>query len=794
MRVPLSWLSEFIDLPRKADGLAAALTGLGLKVEAIHRPGDQIQGVVVGEVLATVDHPRADNLILVDVNVGDSKRRIVCGARNFAIGDRVPVALPGARLPDVGAIASKTLKGEMSDGMLCSPRELGVSEDHSGILVLSSPAELGSDVREALGLNDVVFEFEIKPNRPDAMSIIGIARDLAAFFRKELRIPEVSVVSSGPEITTATDVSVEDVVGCPRYLARVIKGVRIVPAPWPVQNRLSLAGFRPISNVVDATNYALLVFGHPLHAFDLKLLEGNRIVVRRARAGERIVTLDEEDRKLEPEDLVIADATRAVAIAGVMGGIGSEVSDATSDILLESAYFDPVSILRTSRRHGLRSEASARFERGADPNGVATAADYASRLVVEWAGGQVASGTIDRYDSPRTPIEVSLRPKRASVVLGKRFSAGRIATLLSRLGLESTVHDGVVRSVVPTRRPDITIEADLIEEVARLVGYDSFPAGLPSGRNRAGSLTKEQALLRKVRTLLAGAGVWEGQTTSLVGPADIQRSGYEGASQPLALVNSLSVEESLLRPSLLPGLLAAVSRNVARRNLTVKIFEIGHCFGPSDDLLPLEELRLGIVLHGGLDGEWHSPARDMDFFDLKGIVDALFDGLRLVPATYEPVVATPFHRTRAARVSVEGNLLGVIGELSYEVSARNDLPHRAVAGELDLASILELSRPPEIRESARFPAGLVDLAVEVPESTPAGAVLATARAAGGEFLEEARIFDLYVGEQIAEGNKSIAMSLKFRHPDRTLTDAEVHSWRDAIAQAITSAHGGRVRA
>lgn len=797
MRVPLSWLAEYVDFDPDPDALASKLTGVGLKVETVHRPGAGLEGVVVGEVLEIRDHPRADNLILAEVSTGDSKRQIVVGARNFAAGDKVPVALPGARLPGGVVIERQTKRGEASEGMLCSARELGIGEDHTGILVLAPESETGSDVRRLLGLDDAILEFEINPNRPDAMSLLGVAREVAALDGSELRVPDTSVRESGPSIEGAAGVTIEDVTGCPRYLARVIRGVRVGPSPGWVQMRLFQAGYRPISNVVDATNYALLVTGHPMHAFDLDRLVQRRIVVRRAKSGERIVTLDEEERTLDPDDLVIADATHAVAIAGVVGGKDTEVSEATTDILLESAYFDPVSILRTSKRHGIRTEASARFERGMDPGAVDQAAAYAASLISDWAGGEVATGTIDRYPEPRRPVAVSLRPERANLVLGTRLSSDQMTSALSRLGFEVTMQDGAIRAVVPTRRPDVTIEADLIEEIARLEGYDSVPSRLPSGRNRAGALAGDRLFLRRIRHLLTAAGVWEAQNSSLIGPADLDKIGYpEGhpARKAIRLVNALSSEESVLRPSLVPGLLASIARNVARRNLSVRLFEIGRCFLPADDLLPEEPLRLGFALHGPLDQEWHTPSREMDFYDLKGALEVVFAGLRISKAGYRPVEEVPFHPTRAASVVIDETTVGTIGEIAPGVAERYDLPYRAIVGELEVQALLERARPPRVPESGRFPAALVDLAIEVPEEVPAGEVLATARSSGGEHLEEARIFDLYRGEQIAKGNKSIAISLRFRHPDRTLTDAEALRWRDAIADAIVAAFGGRVRA
>jgi phenylalanyl-tRNA synthetase beta chain len=565
-----------------------------------------------------------------------------------------------------------------------------------------------------------------------------------------------------------------------------------------VQRRLAAAVVRPISAIVDATNHALLFTGHPMHAFDLDLLGDATIVVRRAAAGERLTTIDGVDRELDAGDLVIADARVPVALAGIMGGSGTEVSAATTRVLLESAYFDPASVLRTSKRLGLRSEASARFERGADPNGVAEAARLAASLMQEWAGGTVAPGAVDVYPSPVTPRTVTLRPERARLVLGLPLGTGEILDALGRFGLDAVEEAGVVRATVPTRRPDITAEEDLVEEVARYVGFDRIPSRVPRGLPEGGRLTPGQRLLREVRGLLTGAGLWEAYTSSLIGPGDLDRMAYPDghpARGALALTNPLVVDESLLRPSLLPGLVAAVARNAARRNLTTRLFEVGRCFARSAGLLPRESQRLALALHGPAGQAWHSGARDLDFYDLKGAVDALLGGLRVHDVAWEPAEDPVLHPTRAARVSAGGRFLGHAGELSPEATARHDLPCRAYVAELDLEALLDLATPPSgVTEMSRFPAVLLDLAVSVAEEVPAGAVVATAREAGGALLEAVRLFDVYRGGQVGEGRKSLALSLAFRRTDRTLTEGEAIAARNAIAAALGERYGATVRA
>lgn len=794
MKVPVSWLADFVDLPADPYELAEMLTTAGLKVESVRSPRRDLKNVVVAKVMAIHPHPNADRIRLVDVDEGSGKtRRIVCGAWNFEVGDRVALAVPGVRLPNGLQIAERKVRGELSEGMLCSAAELRLTEDAEGLLILPPSAVEGDEVSGALGLDEVVLDLEITPNRPDLMSLIGVAREVAAITSIQLKIPEVEIKEGSVRASDIVSLQVDDPIGCPRYLARVITDVTVGPSPEWVQRRLTSAGLRSISNVVDATNYALLVTGHPLHAFDLDRLDGQKIVVRRASQGELITTLDGAGRALEADDLVIADARRPVAIAGVMGGAESEVSGTTTSVLLEAAHFEPATISRTSRRYGLRSEASARYERGTDPNNVEFASALAASLIVEWAGGELSSGPVDFYPQPMQSRPVVLRTDRARAITGTGYSDDEMVVALARLGLAPRRSDGVITVDAPTRRQDLKIEEDLIEEIARLLGYDRVPSQLPASRSRAAALTPEQRLIRRMREVLAGSGLFEALTQSMIGPEHLKVLGF--AEVPaLEIAHPMTIDESLMRPSLLPGLVAGVQRNHSRRNLDVRLFEIGPVFIPSGNTLPDEPTRLGIVMSGVQRQSWLSKERLLDFYDLKGVVENLVGCLRIPEIRFEPVTLPPYHATRAAEVRSGTTVLGTFGELGEQVRERADLAHRIYAGEFDVDRMLELAMPPAPSSTtARFPAVLLDLSFAVKDDVRASDLVNVARESGGNDLEHVRIFDVYRGDQLDEGHRSIALSLIFRNPSRTLTEQEAISSRDAIAAELRERFGAEAR-
>ena len=794
MRVSLGWLREFVDVDVPLATLKEMLDLSGTKVEKIHNPGEGIDGVVVAEVQEIDAHPNADNLSMVVVATDDGTQRVVCGAKNFAVGDKVALARVGARLPGM-TITERRIRGETSAGMLCSAAELGVAKDASGLLILPPDAPLGEDVVRTLGLADSVFELEITPNRPDCMSVYGVAREVAALTGNELKPPR-GEGAAGEDLGSPVTVRIEDEAGCPRYLARYLTGVTIGPSPQWMTSRLVAAGVRPVSNVVDVTNYVLMELGHPLHAFDAARVTDETIVVRRARDGETLRTLDGVDRSLHPDDLLIADPKGALAIAGVMGGEGSEVSETTTDLILESAYFDHASIAYTSRRHGLRTEASARFERGADPNAVPPAAARAAALMADIAGARVSAAVVDQYPAPVERASIVLRPHKTPKILGVDVSAERQVRHLQSIGIEAVESEGVIQAVVPTWRPDLTREADLVEEVVRLHGIDRVPSTLPPGR--AGALTEAQRFDRRLRRTLAALGLREAWTESFLGPKELEDLGLDAdhpARRMVRLMNPMTEDKPALRTTLLPGLLRAASHNVAHRAEGVALFEVARVYEPSAEDLPVEGTVLGAVLVGLRRPQtWQGSAAAWDFFAVKGVLEALLRSLGLPAPAFAPATGMPFHPTRAATVSLAGTAAGAFGELHPDVCERFGVPEGAVAFELSVAPLVAaLPGRVKVEELPRFPALLIDLAVVVDEGVSAETVEEIVRQTGAPDVTSVRLFDLYRGEQVPEGRKSLAFALEIRAADRTLTDEDALTVRGRIVAALGERIGAEIR-
>lgn len=795
MRVPLAWLQEFVTVDVPTEKLVELLDLSGTKVEGVVKPKGSIEGVVVAEVLDILEHPNADNLTLVEVRTGDgATQRVVCGARNFAAGDLVPLAQVGASLPEM-EITERKIRGEVSRGMLCSAFELGVSSEHSGILVLPSEAPLGADVVSLLGLDDTVLELEITPNRPDCMSIYGVAREISAVLGNELKhpAPELNTV---PELTAPVEVEVDDPKGCPRYLARYIAGVRIAESPAWMAARLLQVGLRPISNIVDITNYVLFELGQPLHAFDADKVMDHRIVVRRARRGERLTTLDGQERELHEEDLLIAGRKEPLVIAGVMGGSRSEVSAETTSVILEAAHFDPVSVSLTSRRHALRTEASARFERGTDPEMVDVAAARAAGLIARLAGGDVAPDVKDVYPLPVERPHITLRTGRVEQILGTALSPGLQSGYLRSLGMDVTELDHVLDVEVPTYRPDLKREIDLVEEVGRLAGFERLPATLPPGR--VGSLDRSQAIERRIRRLLTGLGISEAWTSSFISQADLQRLGVAPASptaKTVRLANPMSQEETALRTTLLPGLLRAVALNERQRSRGTALFELARVYEPSEDPLPTEPLVLGCAMSGlRTPAGWSSDEQPWDLFEAKGVLEALFSALGVGAPGFSQVQGAPFHPTRAASVSLAGRTVGALGELDPRVLARWDIDRPVVVFEIALAPLLAaLPDKLKVWELSRFPGNYLDVAVVVDADVPSSVPERVIREAGAPELVEVRLFDLYEGDQLPTGKKSLAFALELRAVDRTVSDAEAASIRDRIVSALRDRIGAELR-
>jgi phenylalanyl-tRNA synthetase beta chain len=795
MRVTLNWLREFVDIDVETPKLLELLDFSGTKVESVTTPGEDLHGVVVAEVLHIEDHPNADTLTLVDIRTEDGEQRVVCGARNFSVGDRVPLARVGARLPGMD-ITERKIRGEVSRGMLCSGAELGVSRDHSGILVLSPDADLGADVVSILGLDDTQLEFEITLNRPDCMSILGIAREIAALTGKKLRRPEVKLETSS-DVNSPVSVRIEDPTGCPRFVARYIEGVKIGPSPQWMATRLLACGIRPIANVVDITNYVLLELGHPLHAFDADKVANQSIVVRRARRGEGFTTLDGVERELEQDDLLITDGARPIGLAGIIGGEESEVSDSTNNVLLESAYFHPDTIAFTSRRQNLRTEASARFERGMDFDMAPVASARAAQLMVELSGGRVAATVVDEYPKRIERRKVRLRPANTDKLLGITIPPAEQAERLRSIELDVADATGALDVLVPTFRPDVTREIDLIEEVGRLHGFHELPSTLPKGA--AGGLEREQRAERTLRQVLAHLGVYETVTPSLISPEDIERLDLDESNPARRMVqvaNPMVEDERAMRTTLLPSVLKAVALNQAQRAQGVALFEIARIYEPTHDVLPQE----GLVLAGAFSGlrreqEWTGPALPWDFFGVKGILAAAFEGLGLEDPLFAPAKGKPFHPTRAATVSLGSAPLGALGELHPDVCERFDVAQQTLVFELSLAPVFEaLSERVQLREPSRYPASYIDLAVVVDDAVASAKVRDVIAGAGAPEVVSVRLFDVYRGEQVGEGKKSLAFALELRAETGTMTDEEALLVRDRILPALQERTGGTIRA
>ncbi len=794
MRVPLSWLREFAPVLDDPSEVAAALDQLGLVVEALEQPGRGIEGVIVARVLDVRAHPNADRLTLVDVDRGVGTATVVCGARNLTAGDVVPYAPVGVTLPGGLTLERRSIRGERSDGMLCSEQELGLGEDHAGILQLDPTAEVGSEVRDALGLDDTVFELEVTPNRPDAMSVVGVARDLAAHFRVPLTVPEPSVHEGGAPTAEVASVVVEAPDRCPRFTARVI---RVTPGPSPgwLARRLTLAGMRPISNVVDVTNYVMLERGQPLHAFDHALLPGGGIVVRLAAPGERLTTLDGAERELTDDDLLICGADRsAQAIAGVMGGGATEVSESTTTVLLEAAYFDPAGIGRTAKRLGLRSEASARFERGVDPNAVLAGSARAAELLAEVARGEAAPEPIDVYPELVARPRIRLRVERVNEVLGTALGEPDVRGALEPLGIEVRGGDGELETRTPTFRPDLEREVDLVEEVARHIGYNAVERTVPRSTEEAGRLTPRQRDRRLVADALVGAGLDEVKTLTFVAPGDLEALGLPGDG--VEVENPLRADESLLRPRLLPGLLQAAGFNAGQGRADVGLFEIGHVFGPPPpgETLPDEREALAAVLTGTIRTGPHAADRSADAYDAVDLWEEVVTALSLAEATLEPGEGPGFAAGRVARVLVSGRAVGVVGELEDEVAAHFSTGRPAVGLEVDLDAVLSATRRPRRFEAfSRFPASAIDLAFVVGDDVAAAAIVRTIETAGDGLVESVRCFDEFRSDALGAGRRSLAFAVSLRAPDRTLTDAEVGTVRHRLIEAVDRTHGAELR-
>jgi phenylalanyl-tRNA synthetase beta chain len=792
MLVPVNWLKDYVEIDMDINELADTLTMSGTKVELILEASQVIEKVVVGKVLEMRPHPNADKLVIGRVDVGNTVLQLVTGALNVKQGHYVPVALDGAVLPDGTEIKSGKIRGEDSEGMFCSALELAMDLDKlsgqqkEGIYILDGEYKPGTDIRKVLRLDDKVIDFEITTNRPDCLSMIGVAREVGATFGIPCKMPQAFIENEKGHIKDyLKGISIQEPDMCYRYLGRVIDNINIKPSPQWMQKRLMQAGMRPINNIVDITNYVMLEMGQPMHAFDLEKVEGRKIIVRRAGKGEEIVTLDGKQRILDQNDLVIADTKMPVGIAGVMGGEYSEITSETRTILLETASFNGYNVRKTCKKLGLWSEASFRFVRGVYQDLAGLASARAAALMEELGAGEIVDGVIDVYPNPSKPYYLEVGAERINKLIGISIPAQRMKGMLERLEMKVEEKQGTLCITVPTFRQDIRIDYDIVEEIARLYGYNNIPKTVMTGSWVMGTKSRKEKFVDVVKGVLCGSGMYETYTYSFESPAVFDRINLPDGHplrKTVTIENPLGEEYSIMRTTLLPSMLNVVSLNYNRGIQSAGFYEIAPRFIPRE--IPLKELpdeKLTIAL--GLYG-------DEDFYSLKGRVEALIRELNISNYSFKRAQNGSYHPGRTAEILIDGETLGIIGEIHPDVLKNYGISGRVFAGELDFELLMEKADNNLTYSSLpKYPSVNRDIAIIADKGVDAGIIEEIIRKAGGELVEEIKLFDIYDGEQIPEGKKSIAYSLTLRSPDKTLTEHEAGQVMERVLKELSKQTG-----
>ncbi len=793
MDLSMRWLGDYVtldEMPPRA--FCEAMTMSGSKVEGYTKEGDEIKNVVVGKILSIAPHGNSDHMVICQVDVGAKTVQIVTGASNLKVGDIIPAALDGATLPGGHQIVTTQLRGELSEGMLCSLSELGLTKNdfpnaiEDGIFVIDEPCTLGEDIRTALGINDTIVEFEITSNRPDCLSVIGLAREAAATYGKTLTVKAPVVAKGSSDINDMLAVEVKNPVLCPRYVARAVTNVKIGPSPLWMRERLRASGVRPINNIVDITNYVMLEYGQPMHAFDVNCVAGKKLVIRNAEPGETLMTLDGAERALSSEMLVIADAEKPSAVAGVMGGENSGIHDDTVTVVFESANFLGSSVRTTAKKLGMRTEASSRFEKGLDPTVCLTAADRACELAILLGAGEPVNGAIDVDNSAKAATVIKLEVDWINCFLGISVSRADMVKTLESIGC--TVKGDDVTA--PSWRADLEHKADIAEEIARFYGYNKIPVTSIQG-GVYGIVTEEQKLERRTVTTLLAQGMSEICTYTFVSPKafDLVRLPEESPlRRTVKILNPLGEDTSVMRTVVYPSMMEVLARNYNNRNESAALFEIAKEFVPKEsaDLLPDENKMLALGLFGP----------NCDYFSLKGIVEALLEVFGVIDYDVAAVTDNPtFHPGRCAEITKNGRFIGTIGEAHPAVCANYDMGVRAYMGRIDLAALFALSNVTNktYRALPRFPASSRDLALLCDDALPVLAIEKAIKAQIGDILESVSLFDHYKGAQIPAGKKSLAFAISMRAADRTLTDAEVNAAMERALNTL-SAMGAQLRA
>lgn len=808
MYLSVNWLKHYVDLGNiTPEELAEKITKSGIEVEGIEYVGENVTNVVVGHVLSCDKHPNADKLSLCQVDVGNETLQIVCGAPNVAAGQKVAVAKPGAELPGGFKIKKVKLRGVESNGMICSLQELGVDEKFipqqfaDGIFAFQDDVEVGQEVVPLLNLNDVVLELDVLADRADALSMLGLAYEVAAILDTSVKLPNEELESKETErAEDYVDVEVEAKDLNKYYGAFIIKDVEIKPSPQWMQNYLLAAGIRPINNVVDITNFVLLEYGQPLHAFDFDKFASDKVLVRRAKDGEEIVTLDGETRELTQENLVITNGTAPTALAGVMGGLESEVTDETKTILLEAAYFDGTSVRRTVMQTGLRSESSNRFEKGVDPKRVKKAGLRACHLLEKYANGKVLQGISEFDELDYSEKTVTVETERVNERLGTSIAAEEIASILRRLQFPFEQDGSVFKVQVPTRRQDIVIFEDMLEEIARLFGYDRLPYTLPEGEDHVGGLSEIQQLKREIKRFLEGAGLMENMTYSLVREKDVNKlvspEIKDLQPNPVPLLKPMSEDHKYLRLSLLPGLLHSLAYNQARNVANIAYYETGSIFVSQEETItkqPTEILRLsGAITGNWVENKWQGEVKPVDFYVVKGIVEGLFELLKL-NIDFEQAKLADMHPGRTAVIKLEGKVIGFLGQLHPSLAKQSDLKETYVF-DINMDFVFgAYEYDVSYTEIPKYPSVSRDIAFILDTEVKAGDVEAFIIKVGSPLVKSVEIFDVYEGEHLEEGKKSIAYHLVYQDPEKTLKDEEVDASVEEIVKAVEEKFGGYVR-
>ncbi len=799
MKVPLSWLKDYVDVTLPAAALAEKLTLAGHEVAGVETTGGSWENVLIGLVIAVNPHPNADRLHLATVDLGTGQETVVCGAPNLEVGQKIAFARAGARLtnPHTGQVEElkpAKIRGVLSAGMVCSERELGISESHEGIMVLPADAPVGTPLSDYM--SDVIFDIEVTANRPDCLSVVGIAREVAALTGQPVHVPEIIYEEKGDPIEKQIEIEIADPELCPRYCASLVTGVKIAESPAWLKERLVACGQRPINNVVDVTNYVMLEYGQPLHSFDYDKLRGKKIIPRRAVEGEPFLTLDGVARNLGGDMLVIADGEGTVAVAGVMGGLDSQVNEGTTAILLEAASFKAASIHYTSRKLGLTSEASTRFERGISAGLTIPALRHATRLIAELGGGTVARGLIDAYPGRKETLLISLTPGEARRIVGIDYNLEQIESTLISLGFECRTVGRELFTVPPYWRSDIRLDVDLIEEVARVAGYDKIPCTLLGEPIPPQDPSNLLVLKKKIRQGLVGLGFQEAITFSLISLPQLSQLTPDRAPPrplPLRVVNPMSADQEYLRPNLRANLLATLASNRRHEDGSIRLFELGRVYLPRLDSLPDEpEILCGLMSGPRVERSWLGGDGTFDFYDVKGVIEALMEQLGVI-ANFEKGDDTGLHPARQASVIVDKTNVGVIGELHPKVTDAFEIAGTVGLFELDVTALLPFTIDRRrYRPVPRFPAIIRDLALVVDAGVTHRQVMEIFRAF--PLISHAQLFDVYSGKQVAAGKKSMAYRLVYQSPDRTLTDEEVNRVQEQVLKQLADELGAVLRA